>query len=357
MSSRFALSQFDFPLAVQCVALHPASPRDSARLLVVRLTGDRLEDTRVRDLPKILRPGDTLVINTTKVFPARLLGRRSTGGAVEVLLLHAQGADQWVCLGKGLPAPDTTHLIRFSRHLTASVLERRADGTWLLTFSLQGKAFWKEVERIGQVPIPPYLKSLAGQKKLRTSYQTVFAKQRGSAAAPTAGLHFTPKLLRELRARGVAVVPVTLHVGWGTFAPIRAVDIRQHAMHAEWGKISAASWKQLQHSKQDHGRSQQPHGRIIAVGTTALRVVEAAARDSAHQGGKWSGWTSIFLKPEDKLQMVNGLLTNFHLPKTTLFVLVCSMLGTKKAQAVYAEARRREYRWASFGDAMLILPE
>lgn len=350
MPSRFALSQFDFPLEVQRVALHPASPRDSARLLVVRLAGDGLEDARVRDLPKILRPGDTLVINTTKVFPARLLGRRSSGGAVEVLLLHEKGPGQWVCLGKALPKPHTTQLIRFSKSLSAQVLGQSEDGTWLITFSLQGKAFWKEIERVGQVPIPPYLKSVAGQKKLRTSYQTVFAKQRGSAAAPTAGLHFTPKLLRELRARGVSVVPVTLHVGWGTFAPIRESDIRRHVMHAEWGEISAASWKQLQHAKQGRGRT-------IAVGTTALRVVEAAARDSTHKGGKWSGWVRLFLKPGDKLKMVDGLLTNFHLPKTTLFVLVCSMLGTKKAQAVYAEARRRRYRWASFGDAMLILPE
>lgn len=346
MSSRFALSEFDFPLDEKQIALQPASPRDSARLLVVPEAGKELTDAHIRDLPDWLQPGDTLVINTTKVFPARLSGKRSTGGAVEVLLLHEQGSGQWVCLGKALPKPQTIHLIRFSKSLTAQVAEQFEDGTWLITFSLRGPAFWKEVERLGQVPIPPYLKSLAGQKKLRISYQTVFAKQRGSAAAPTAGLHFTPKLLREIKKRGVSVVPVTLHVGWGTFAPIRENDIRKHPMHAEWGEISAASRKQLKRAK-----------RIIAVGTTALRVVEAAARDTKHPTGKWSGWISLFLKPGDKLKMVDGLLTNFHLPKTTLFVLVCSILGTPRAQKVYAEARRRGYRWASFGDAMLILPE
>lgn len=350
--SRFALSKFNFPLDAQQLALRPASPRDSARLLVVPLNGGELKDKHIRDLPDLLRPGDTLVINTTKVFPARLLGKRSTGGSVEVLLLHQSGSGQWTCLGKGLPQPGTAQLIQFSPKLTAQVVEQHADGTWLVRFSLHGKLFWTEVERLGQVPIPPYLKNVTQNKRLRTSYQTIFAKQRGSAAAPTAGLHFTTKLLREIKKRGVRVVPVTLHVGWGTFAPIRKDDIRQHAMHAEWGEISAASWKQLQKAKA--GRT---GGRMIAVGTTALRVVEAAARDVQHKQGKWSGWISLYLKPGDTLQLVNGLLTNFHLPKTTLFVLVCSILGTERAQSVYAEARRRGYRWASFGDAMLVLPD
>lgn len=354
MPSRFALSEFDFHLEEKQIAIHPASPRDSARLLLVPKKNGVLIDKHIKDLPHLLRAGDVLVINTTKVFPARLMGKRSTGGAVEVLLLHEKKPGQWVCLGKALPKPQTTHLIRFSKSLTAQVLDHFPDGTWLIQFSLRGKSFWQEVERIGQVPIPPYLKSLAGQKALRTSYQTVFAKKRGSAAAPTAGLHFTPQLLQKIKKRGVTVVPVTLHVGWGTFAPIRENDIRKHIMHAEWGEISAASWKKIHQARSSASKT---GGRVIAVGTTALRVVEAAVRDEKHKEGKWSGWITLFLKPGDSLLLVDGLLTNFHLPKTTLFVLMCTILGTKMAQAVYAEAKRRGYRWASFGDAMLILPE
>lgn len=321
-----------------------------------------LTDQRIRDLPNWLRRGDVLVVNTTKVFPARLLGQRPTGGKVEVLLLRQKKSGDWVCVGKGLPGSGTT-VIRFSSRLTARVVQHQTDGTWLIRFSLTGPALWKEIERIGHTPLPPYLKNIPDTGHTRRSYQTMFAEHRGSAAAPTAGLHFTPALLGRLRAAGVIVVPVVLHVGWGTFAPIRDMDIRKHRMHAEWGEISAGSRKKLlavQHlqklAKKGKAAHQKSAPQIFAVGTTALRVVEAATRDRKHTSGRWAGWISLYLKPGDKLQMVNGLLTNFHLPKTTLFVLVCSILGTKQAQMVYAAARQRGYRWASFGDAMLILP-
>lgn len=350
MASSFGLSQFDFPLDESQLALHLARPRDAARLLVIRR--QQLVDQHVRDLPRWLKRGDVLVVNTTKVFPARLLGKRSTGGKVELLLLHTTSNGDWVCVGKGVTEKTTIH---FSSRLTAELPTRQEDDTWLVRFSLTGKQLWKEVERIGQTPLPPYLKNIPAGSQVRRAYQTLFAKQRGSAAAPTAGLHFTPALLTKLRRAGVVIVPVVLHVGWGTFAPIRHSDIRRHQMHAEWGEISAASRKKLLDVKRLQGQKSAPQ--IFAVGTTALRVVEAAARDSKHPSGRWSGWISLYLKPGDTLKMVDGLLTNFHLPKTSLFVLVCCLLGTQRAQTIYATARQRGYRWASFGDAMLILPE
>lgn len=346
MDARFALSEFDFPLDNTQLAHRPARPRDSARLLVVNSNKPDLVDQYIRDLPNWLRSGDILVVNTTKVFPARLLGQRPTGGKVELLLLRQDGSD-WICLGKGLREKSQ---IKFSSRLSAQVKQRQSDDTWIVRFSLAGTAFWKEIQRVGHTPLPPYLKNIPESAKTRHAYQTVFAHQRGSAAAPTAGLHFTPRLLARLRAKGIVIVPVVLHVGWGTFAPIREVDIRQHRMHSEWGEISAASRKKLQQAQK------QKATRIFAVGTTALRVVEAAARGRKSPTGQWNGWISLFLKPGDQLKMVDGLVTNFHLPKTTLFVLVCSLLGTRQAQAVYTAALQRGYRWASFGDAMLILP-
>lgn len=359
MTSRFALSQFDFPLDESHLALHSARPRDAARLLVIKR--QQLVDQHVRDLPQWLKRGDVLVVNTTKVFPARLLGKRSTGRKVELLLLHSTSNGDWVCVGKGLSQKST---LSFSPRLKARVLTHHQDGTRIVRFSLAGNQLWKEIEHIGQTPLPPYLKNILAGSQVSHTYQTLFAKQRGSAAAPTAGLHFTPALLTKLRRAGVVIIPVVLHVGWGTFAPIRHTDIRQHHMHAEWGEISATSRKKLLQVKRlqqlaikgNTARSKYIP-QIFAVGTTALRVVEAAARDSKHPDGRWSGWISLYLKPGDKLKMVNGLLTNFHLPKTSLFVLVCSLLGTQRAQAIYGTARQRGYRWASFGDAMLILPE
>lgn len=346
MPSAFDLSQFDFHLDHKRIATHPACPRDSARLLIV----PELVDQRVRHLPQWLNPGDVLVINTTKVFPARLLGQRASGGKVEILLLHELRPGIWKCVGKGLPRNHTQQQLIFSKQLTAQVVKNQGDGLWVVRFSQTGSTFWKTVERIGHVPIPPYLKQLPSTPKLKKAYQTVFARVRGSAAAPTAGLHFTPRLLNELKKRGIKIIPVTLHVGWGTFAPIRTSDIRQHVMHQEWGEISGASFTALMKARKSRGR------RVVAVGTTALRVVEAATRSRTHsQTGGWSGWVSTFIKPGDKLKTINTLLTNFHLPKTTLFILVCALLGTAQAQAVYAEALKRHYRWASFGDAMLIL--
>lgn len=362
MAGRFSLSEFDFPLDHAQLAHRPAQPRDSARLLVINRRENGLPhliDQHIRDLPRWLRPGDVLVVNTTKVFPARLLGQRVSGRKVELLLLRQEKSGVWVCLGKGLRQVKTE--IKFPPRLKAQVIQRQSDDTWTVRFSLTGKALWQEIERIGHTPLPPYLKNIPETASVRRSYQTVFAHQRGSAAAPTAGLHFTPRLLARLRAKGVVIVPVVLHVGWGTFAPIRETDIRQHSMHAEWGEVSAASWKKLLRVKYLQKNKKTPHqksaAQIFAVGTTALRVVEAAARDKKHSTGRWSGWISLYLKPGDQLRMVNGLLTNFHLPKTTLFVLVSSILGTRQAQAVYATARERGYRWASFGDALLILPQ
>lgn len=349
MNSAFDLSHFDFQLAKHLIAQTPASPRDSSRLLVLQQHSSKLVDQHISDLPRLLKKGDVLVINNTKVFPARLLGKRSSGGKVEVLLLYELRPGVWACLGKALPSPQQVHTLQFGKNLTAQVMSHHQDGTYTIRFSLKGKSLWEQIEKLGSTPLPPYIKSGKDVQKIREAYQTVFAKQRGSAAAPTAGLHFTPSLIKKLKKLGVIFAPVTLHVGLGTFSPIRETDIRQHHMHSEWGQIPALSWKKIQQARKQKRR-------IIAVGTTALRVVEAAARDRQHLTGQWTGWISLYLKPGDKLKIVNALLTNFHLPKTTLFVLVCSLLGTRRAQQVYAMARQRGYRWASFGDAMLMLP-
>lgn len=342
--NRFSLARFNFPLDPQRIANTPARPRDSARLLITDRRKSTMQHAHITDLAHILKRGDVLVINTTKVFPARVQGKKSTGGLVEILLLHQQGKN-WICVGKGLRVGVKIHC---GRGLSATVISHSSDNTWVLKWNMSGARFWKIIEHIGSVPIPPYIHP-SSSRTLKSDYQTAFAKQRGSAAAPTAGLHFTPTLLKKLKKKGIQFIPVTLHVGWGTFAPIHTTDIRQHSMHHEWGYISQASWMRLVQARKNKQR-------IIAVGTTALRVVEAAARTRSLSQPGFRGWISLYLIPGQRLKYIQGLLTNFHLPKTSLFVLVCSLLGTARAQHLYQLAQQEHYRWASFGDAMLILP-
>ena len=332
---------FDFDLPPDLIAQRPAEPRDAARLLHV---GDGLADRRIADLPDLLRPGDLMVVNDTRVIPARLWGRRGAAG-VEALLHRRVDARRWLAFarpGRRLREGDR---IAFQGGLEAVLEERREAGEALLAFSVEGAALDAALEAHGTMPLPPYIKRPPGGDAAdREAYQTVFAREPGSVAAPTAGLHFTPRLLAALEARGVERIAVTLHVGAGTFLPVRTEDPAAHRMHGEWGRITEEAAARIR------GR----RGRLVAAGTTALRLLEAAA-DPAGRIAPWEGETDIFLRPGGReVRTADLLVTNFHLPRSTLFMLVAAFSGLERMRAAYAHAVSRRYRFFSYGDACLL---
>ncbi|MFL5109431.1 MAG: tRNA preQ1(34) S-adenosylmethionine ribosyltransferase-isomerase QueA [Microvirga sp.] len=352
---------FDFDLPEERIALRPAAPRDSARLLAVRPDGEpRLADRSVRDLPDLLRAGDVLVFNDTKVIPARLHGLRARGEStarVEVLLHKREGAERWRAFARPAKRLAVGDRIRFGEDsesmacllasLDAEVLEKGEGGEVLLRFAFTGPALDEAVERLGQTPLPPYI---AGKRPAddrdRADYQTVYAKEEGAVAAPTAGLHFTDALFARLEARGVSRHFVTLHVGAGTFLPVKAEDTADHRMHAEWGAIDAEAAAAL-------NAARRAGGRIVAVGTTALRLLESAARpDGTVQ--PFAGETDLFIAPGYAFRTVDILMTNFHLPRSTLFMLVSAFAGLDMMQSAYAHAIASGYRFYSYGDACLL---
>ena len=334
-------SDFDFDLPSSLIAQRPAEPRDAARLLHV---GDRLADRRIADLPELLRPGDLMVVNDTRVIPARLYGQRGAAG-VEALLHKRLDGKRWLAFarpGRRLREGDR---IAFPGGLEAVLEERRTGGEVLLAFSAEGAALDAALEAHGSMPLPPYIKRpRGGDAADRDAYQTVFAREPGSVAAPTAGLHFTPRLLAALEARGVERATVTLHVGAGTFLPVRTEDPAEHRMHGEWGRITEETADRIRNRK----------GRLVAAGTTALRLLETAADPS---GGiaPWEGETGIFLRPGGReVRTADLLVTNFHLPRSTLFMLVAAFAGLERMRAAYAHAVRQRYRFFSYGDACLL---
>ncbi len=351
------LDDFDYSLPPAFIAQTPIEPRDAARLLLLDRAKPGLSHHHVRDLPQILQPGDLLVFNDTRVLPARLWARkRGTGGRVEILLLRRQAAQMWEALvgGKGLrvgvelevvgrptTAVATTAPIRVRIEKDLGVSRR------LLHFS---SPMTPELERLGEMPLPPYIhEPLTDPDR----YQTVYARSPGSAAAPTAGLHFTPGLLRELEARGIASAYVTLHVGLDTFAPITEADVESHSMHSEWISLSRETAELVK-------RTRLAGGRVIAVGTTSVRVLESAAQHAERQGDaeplvEWEGDTRLYILPGFRFRVVQGMLTNFHLPRSTLLVMVSAFAGRERVLDAYAEAQSQGYRFYSFGDAMLIL--
>lgn len=336
-------ADFDFDLPQDRIATHPARPRDSARLLVV---GETLSDHTVRGLPDLLRPGDVLVYNDTRVIPARLLGTR---GVVKVdAMLHKREADDaWAAFakpGKRLRPGDT---IVFAEDFTATVEEKREGGEVLLRFNVAGAALFARLHEHGVMPLPPYIHRDAPDTRDRDDYQTVFAAKEGAVAAPTAGLHFTPELLAALEARGVKRVPVTLHVGAGTFLPVKVDDIREHKMHAEYGEVSPDTAAAV-NAARDAG------GRVVAVGTTALRLLESAASEDGRLA-PFAGETDIFIFPGYRFRIVDLLLTNFHLPRSTLFMLVCAFAGMDRMKGAYAHAIASGYRFYSYGDTSLLM--
>jgi S-adenosylmethionine:tRNA ribosyltransferase-isomerase len=335
---------FDFELPPDRIALRPARPRDAARLLAVDSSGQT--DRTMLDLPRLLRAGDVLVFNDTRVIPARLDGRR--GEARIGATLHKRiGPRQWQAFirnGRRLRPADA---IDFGQGVSAIAEERHPDGSWTLAFR-GDEPVGELLERSGRMPLPPYIASRrVPDAQDREDYQTIFAAQPGAVAAPTAALHFTPRLLDALTAEGIGRETLTLHVGAGTFLPVRAQDTEAHAMHAEWGTIDPAVAARL-------NAAREAGGRVIAVGTTALRLLESAADAKGVRG--FEGETAIFITPGYRFRAVDGLLTNFHLPRSTLFMLVSALMGLDRMKAAYAHAIENRYRFYSYGDASLLLP-
>ncbi|ESY36857.1 MULTISPECIES: tRNA preQ1(34) S-adenosylmethionine ribosyltransferase-isomerase QueA [unclassified Mesorhizobium] len=348
---------FDFDLPEERIALRPAEPRDSARMLVVR-PGEGLLDRSVRDLPSLLRQGDVLVFNDTKVIPAQLRGIRRRGEAqaqVDATLHMRMAPDRWLAFmrpGKRIAAGDRIHFGHdgnscFLGQLDATVIEKGDAGEVLLGFDLSGPFLDEALHAVGRIPLPPYIASKRDDDaRDLTDYQTIYAKEEGAVAAPTAGLHFTPELFAALDSKGIERRFVTLHVGAGTFLPVKADDTADHKMHAETGSVSEATADALNGAKARGGR-------IIAVGTTSLRLLESAARPDGSLTA-WSGPTDIFITPGYRFRTADLLMTNFHLPRSTLFMLVSAFSGLDTMRAAYAHAIGNNYRFYSYGDASLL---
>ena len=331
---------FDFDLPPARIAARPVEPRDSARLLHVH--GNTFTDRTVRALPALLRAGDLMVFNDTRVIPARLFGRR---GAVEVeVLLHRpQTPDTWTGLSRPAKRLKPGQIIDFDQGLVAEVLAKDA-GTVTLRFNRSGLALLETVKAIGHVPLPPYIRR-DDDVQDQADYQTIYAARDGAVAAPTAGLHFTEGLFKALDAAGIGRAMVTLHVGAGTFLPVAAEDTDDHVMHAEWGEVGAEAAAAIE-------RTRAAGGRIVAVGTTALRLLETAG--ASGRVAPFSGDTALFITPGYRFKVVDLLFTNFHLPRSTLYMLVCAFAGTETMRAAYAHAIAEGYRFYSYGDATLL---
>ena len=350
------LSDFDFDLPEGLIATRPVRPRPAARLLVVEAEGDgeRIRDLQVNDLPDLLGPGDRLVLNDTRVIPARLAGTRErvTGqgksvAGIEVTLMEPRPGGHWTALVKPLRKLKAGESIRFSDRLSARV-ERIAEGQAELSFNLAGADFDAALAEAGRMPLPPYIAALrAPDAQDAEDYQSVFARRAGAVAAPTASLHFDEDLLARLAGRGVAFSHVTLHVGAGTFLPVKVEDVRTHRMHAEWGEVTEAAAAEI-------NATLAAGGRVIPVGTTALRLIETAGASGAVR--PWRGPTDIFIYPGYRFRVTDGLMTNFHLPKSTLLMLVAALMGKERMARVYAHAIAHGYRFFSYGDASLLLP-
>ncbi len=339
------LADFDFELPRELIADRPAEPREAARLLVLPAAGGP-SDRHIADLPELLRPGDLLVFNDTKVIPARLVGRRSEA-TIEITLAHDLGGAAWSAYAKGARRLHPGDRIDFAADFSAAVVDKRPDGDVVLRFDREGEAFRAALLRHGAMPLPPYIKRPpGGDPRDRGDYQTIFARAEGAVAAPTAGLHFTPALLAAIAARGAEWVTVTLHVGPGTFLPVKEEDPREHRMHAEWGLVTAEAASRINETRARGGR-------IIAVGTTSLRLVESAAAEDGSVG-EFSGETRLFILPGYPFRAIDLLLTNFHLPRSTLVMLVAALAGLDRIKATYAHAIAAGYRFFSYGDACLI---
>ncbi len=377
------LSDFDYHLPQQLIAQKPISPRDHSRLMVLDKNKKTISHRHFFNLPDYLRKGDVLVLNNTKVFPARLIGKRKdTGGKVEIFLLKLKAPasasffakaseDKKALAGRqnslssgarraegeklktevwevliGNRRKKAGQIIQFGKGLECQIVKQIDQSVWEARFNQSGNSFNKLVEAIGQAPLPPYIKSVERQTSLKKQYQTIYAKERGSVAAPTAGFHFTKKLLVKLKSRGVQIEYITLHVGLGTFQAVKENNILNHQMHAEWACLDKQTARRLNKAKQE-GR------RIIAVGTTSLRTLESFVKNHKLTAGNC--WTNIFIYPGYKFKFIDALITNFHLPASTLLMLVSALAGRHYVLRAYREAIKKKYRFYSFGDAMFVV--
>ena len=334
---------FWYDLPEELIAQTPLERRDGSRLIVLNRETGEIQHKHFYDVIDYLNPGDCLVMNDSRVLPARLMGHRPTGGVVEVLLLRDLGNKCWECLCKpGRKMQVGNEVIFGDGELTAVVREVREDGNRVVEFRYEG-IFLEVLERLGKMPLPPYIKEeLQDQER----YQTVYSKVLGSAAAPTAGLHFTPELLEQIKAKGVNIGYVTLHVGLGTFRPVKEDEITDHEMHSEYCVISQETADLINRTKANGGR-------CICVGTTSCRTLESWAAEDGHMEAK-AGWTNIYIYPGYRFKVMDGLVTNFHLPESTLIMLVSAFAGREHVLAAYEEAVREKYRFFSFGDAMFL---
>lgn len=348
------VSDFDFDLPPERIALRPASPRDASKLLVVRQ--DLLEDRIFRELPDLLRAGDVLVFNNTRVIPASLsghrIGRLGTTPKIEVLLHMRLDGHRWKAFARPAKKLETGDRVRFGSEgkvcllgsLDATVEEKGEAGEVTLAFDVHGSALDEAIAMVGEMPLPPYIAGKRGtDEKDRADYQTIYAEKEGAVAAPTAGLHFTPEVMNRLQQAGISQEFVTLHVGAGTFLPVKADDTKDHKMHAEWGEVTAATCERLKAARAKGGR-------IVAVGTTSLRLLESSGLEP------FSGTTEIFITPGYRFRATDLLVTNFHLPKSTLFMLVSAFAGLERMRSAYEHAITNDYRFYSYGDSSLLFP-
>jgi S-adenosylmethionine:tRNA ribosyltransferase-isomerase len=349
------VADFDFDLPADLIAQEPPAERDASRLLVLDRARGTLSDRQFRELPELLTRGDLLVVNDTRVFPARLLGRRLPGGgAVECLLVRRiqrdEGGDLWEALvhpGQRLKPGSRVEFASEHIHIHGTVLERRFHGRRIVRLASEGAPLDTAIEALGHVPLPPYIKRLDREED-RERYQTVYARARGSIAAPTAGLHFTPAVLRQLGQHGIERTAITLHVGYGTFQPVRVDEVEQHRMEPELFEVSPAAAAMLTRARAS-GR------RIVAVGTTTTRTLESLAISRSGEVQPGTGSTDLFIHPGHEFRLVSGLITNFHLPRSSLVMLVSAFAGRDQVLAAYRHAVERRYRFYSYGDAMLVL--
>ena len=338
-------SDFYYELPQELIAQDPLEDRSSSRLMHLSLADGSIEHLHFRDILRYLKPGDCLVINDTKVIPARLYGQKTdTGAGIEILLLKRREKDVWECLVKpGKKARPGARISFGDGLLTGEITEIIEEGNRLIRFTYEG-IFEEILDQLGEMPLPPYITHKLQDKN---RYQTVYAKHDGSAAAPTAGLHFTKELLEQVKAQGVQIAHVTLHVGLGTFRPVKVDDVEKHHMHSEYYVVEEDQARLINETKKNGGR-------VIAVGTTSCRTLESAATEDGNlEPG--SGWTQIFIYPGYQFQMIDGLITNFHLPESTLLMLVSALAGKEHILKAYEEAVKERYRFFSFGDAMLII--
>lgn len=336
---------FWFDLPPEQIAQEPAEPRDAARLMVLGRQDGHIKHRVFHELPALLHAGDLLVVNNSKVLPARLIGSKDTGAVCELLLLHQVKGDEWECLAKPGKRMKEGMIVRFGDgSLTARVLQTLPDGNKRVEFSYDTATLYEKLDQFGRMPLPPYITK---QLEDQSQYQTVYAKELGSAAAPTAGLHFTPELLDTLQKQGIEITQITLHVGLGTFRPVKEDDIQDHVMHSEWYSVSEENAEAIRRTKANGGR-------VIAVGTTSCRTLEAVA-EKYGEIRACCGNTDIFLYPGKPFRCIDGLITNFHLPESTLIMLVAGFCGYENTMHAYQVAVQEKYRFFSFGDAMLIL--